>query len=160
MINRVRLLTNRGVYRRVLAGVLYVLIVTALFFAGRYTASLLKSSFISDNTRLMYLFDISAADMLKIQRLLAHPDPIIRSAGYYGLLETTRVETEYLIEKYKEEHDTSVKRTILFLLFEMGETGAIDEIKRDAPKEIQEYIESTLTVDETRLPEINNRIIM
>jgi hypothetical protein len=127
-------------------------------FSGHYFGKTVKESFIADNSKLVYLFGFSTEDMAHIQRLLANPDPIVRSAGYYGLLESGNINTEYLLERYEKE-DESVKKVILYILYQSNKTENLEKLYNSGPDAIKEYINTILITDDKESKIIDSRIL-
>lgn len=140
-----------------LCGVLVLFLFT--FFLGRTAARGLTRSYLSTSSRLVYLFDLTASDMARIHRLLAHPDPLIRSAGYYGLLESGTAESDYLLGRYEKEQEQSVRMVILYVLYRTGDTAAVMQLRRTAADDLRSYIDNVLLDSpESERPECNGRI--
>lgn len=150
----------RKVFRnRYLYALFCLFMLSLLFFAGRGAAKLAKQGYLNRTSKLLYLFEASASDMARIQRLLADPDPIVRSAGYYGLLESGNAETDFLLGRYEDEMDSSVRMAILYVLYKLGEDEVLDALKAESSENIREYIESTLQRQDESLPEVHSRIL-
>ncbi|MFW6365519.1 MAG: hypothetical protein ACOC2H_03470 [Spirochaetota bacterium] len=138
-----------------------LLVFIAMFFLGRFSAQLLKRSFMARKSRLIYLFDLTASDMARIQRLLADPNPLIRSAGYYGLLDSGTAGADYLLEQYGKETDRSVRLVILYVLYTSGHTETVMDVRRDAPEYVRDYIDTVLLRKSDRdRDKINSRIVL
>jgi len=83
---------------------------------GTATGNILITRLLTRGMRLGLLFYKPAFHFFVTGRLLDSPDEMRRLEGYYSLLDSGRVEVPYLIERYRLESSTYVKRTIVWIM--------------------------------------------
>ena len=118
------------------------------YFIGDVCGNLLIKRFVTDMNPFIYLLYRPAYEYIYTIKALASKNALERLNGYYSLLETKKIDEDFLIERYKMEETLLLKRSILFILgFSKNKdivSAFLSKIYKDSPWRIKMEILRTI----------------
>ncbi len=97
--------------------VMTVLVIFVVGFgAGSLVGDFLIENYITGSGRLLLLITRPGYEYISVSNMLNSSNEVERLSGYYSLLDNKKIDTEFLIERYRREQAISNKRTIIWLL--------------------------------------------
>ncbi len=103
--------------------IFFLLILTVGYALGRVTGNRIVSGLL-EGKRFVLLFYQPPFEYLKTANQLYSSDELERLEGYYSLLDNKIIDTDLLIERYKQESEL-IKPLIIWLLGYSGEKEAV-----------------------------------
>jgi len=86
------------------------------YVSGSAIGNIFITQFITGKSNKILLLYRPAYEYKYILNLLNNSNEYKRLAGYYSLLENRRIDSDFLIERYKREEKRYIKRSIIWLL--------------------------------------------
>jgi hypothetical protein len=95
---------------------LFPVLILMGFMAGRVIGKGLISNLILKDRMFPLLLSRPIDQFYGMHILLNSANPYSRLSGYYSLIDNKMINNEFLIDRYKNEDDFVIKRTILWIL--------------------------------------------
>jgi len=103
-------------YKKAATLTLFPVLILMGFMAGRGIGKGLISNLILKDSMFPLLLSRPIDQFYGMHILLNSPNPYSRLSGYYSLIDSKMINNEFLIDRYKNEDNFAIKRTILWIL--------------------------------------------
>lgn len=143
-----------------------VVCITVLIFAlgyqlGSVLGTAMMKKMLLHQQRYFFLYP-PAQEYITLYNRLNGRDELVRLSGYYALLDHRKIDTAFLLERYKRENALIIKRTIIWVLGFSDEHREVisffTTIYEDAPQEIKdEIVRSVRRLDRKQLHQFTTK---